>query len=282
MPERIRHHEENGRDALPLGVTVSGERINFSTVVPGGKTCRLLIYPVGEKNPCKTFEMQESLGDVRYIALEDIDSRQYEYNYEIDGEVTPDDYGKAFAGRSVWGKERDVSGHEVRGVLFQEEYDWEGDRRPFLSKDQVIAYSLHVRGFTKDTYSKVSAKGTFEGIVEKIPYLKDLGINQIQCMPIYEFKEIEEHGITGDMERHIICAEKCLCGRKEPGKSVERSCKGVSQRGNRSCAGNAFCGDGQRSYSDRMSALLYDRVSYGRIRIKCLCRYNGKLLQIRF
>lgn len=174
---------------LPLGVTVSEERINFSTAVPNGKECRLLLYPVGEKTPCKSFDMQESLGEVRYIALEDIDAGQYEYNYEIDGEVTPDYYGKAFAGRSVWGKASDISKHEVRGVLCREDYDWEGDKRPSLAKNEVVAYSLHVRGFTKDSYSKVSAKGTFEGIVEKIPYFKDLGVNQIHCMPIYEFEE---------------------------------------------------------------------------------------------
>lgn len=217
---------------LPLGVTVSGERINFSTVVPGGKTCRLLIYPAGEKTPCKIFDMQESLGDVRYIALEDIDSRQYEYNYEIDGEVTPDDYGKAFAGRSVWGKERDVSEHEVRGVLFQEEYDWEGDRRPFLSKDQVIAYSLHVRGFTKDTYSKVSAKGTFEGIVEKLPYLKDLGINQIQCMPIYEFEECGRiRNYWGYGEAYYFAPKSAYAAGKSPVKALKDLVKACHKEG---------------------------------------------------
>ena len=53
----------------------------------------------------------------------------------------------------------------------------------------MTAYSLHVRGFTKHSSSKVRHKGTFLGVVEKIPYLKELGINQIQCMPVYEFEE---------------------------------------------------------------------------------------------
>lgn len=217
---------------LPLGVTVSEERINFSTVVPVGKMCRLLIYPVGEKIPCKSFDIQESLGEVRYIALEDIDGRQYEYNYEIDGEVTLDYYGKLFAGRSGWGNVRDISKHEVRGVICQEEYDWEDDKRPSLAMDEVVAYSLHVRGFTKDTYSKVSAKGSFEGVVEKIPYLKDLGINQIQCMPIYEF---EECGITrnywGYGEAYYFAPKSAYAAGKNAVKSLKDLVKACHKEG---------------------------------------------------
>lgn len=52
-----------------------------------------------------------------------------------------------------------------------------------------MAYGLHVRGFTKHSSSKVVHKGTFQGVVEKLDYLKELGVNQIQCMPVYEFEE---------------------------------------------------------------------------------------------
>ena len=79
--------------------------------------------------------------------------------------------------------------HEVRGKLDIKEYDWEGDAPLQLPYHSIIAYSLHVRGFTKHSSSKVKAKGTFRGVIEKIPYLKELGINQIQCMPVYDFEE---------------------------------------------------------------------------------------------
>ena len=174
---------------LPLGVTMIGNTMNFSVAVPQEKECQLLLYHAGEKKPCMSFGMKKSIGEVRYIALEDIDPSEYEYNYEMDGEIVVDPYVKALAGREKWGQARDVQMHEVRGKLDIKEYDWEGDAPLQLPYHSIIAYSLHVRGFTKHSSSKVKAKGTFRGVIEKIPYLKELGINQIQCMPVYDFEE---------------------------------------------------------------------------------------------
>ena len=174
---------------LPLGVTMIGNTMNFSVAVPQEKECQLLLYHAGEKKPCMSFGMKKSVGEVRYIALEDIDPSEYEYNYEMDGEIVVDPYVKALAGREKWGQARDVQTHEVRGKLDIKEYDWEGDAPLQLPYHSIIAYSLHVRGFTKHSSSKVKAKGTFRGVIEKIPYLKELGINQIQCMPVYDFEE---------------------------------------------------------------------------------------------
>ncbi len=166
-----------------------GNTMNFSVAVPQEKECQLLLYHAGEKKPCMSFGMKKSVGEVRYIALEDIDPSEYEYNYEMDGEIVVDPYVKALAGREKWGQARDVQTHEVRGKLDIKEYDWEGDAPLQLPYHSIIAYSLHVRGFTKHSSSKVKAKGTFRGVIEKIPYLKELGINQIQCMPVYDFEE---------------------------------------------------------------------------------------------
>ena len=166
-----------------------GNTMNFSVAVPQEKECQLLLYHAGEKKPCMSFGMKKSIGEVRYIALEDIDPSEYEYNYEMDGEIVVDPYVKALAGREKWGQARDVQMHEVRGKLDIKEYDWEGDAPLQLPYHSIIAYSLHVRGFTKHSSSKVKAKGTFRGVIEKIPYLTELGINQIQCMPVYDFEE---------------------------------------------------------------------------------------------
>lgn len=173
----------------PLGVTVTKNEVNFSVPVPDGKECSLLLYHPGKTIPFAEYPMTKSVGEVCYMALKDMGKRSYEYNYKIGGDVTPDPYAKALAGRARWGKETDVKEHEVRGVICREEYDWEGDKKPEIPYHKVVAYSLHVRGFTKDPSSKVKKKGYFEGIVEKIPYLKELGVNQIHCMPVYEFEE---------------------------------------------------------------------------------------------
>ena len=76
-----------------------------------------------------------------------------------------------------------------RAVLCTPDFEWEHDRPLDLPDEDVIAYSLHVRGFTKGQSSRVKNKGTFAGIIEKIPYFQELGINQIQCMPVYEFED---------------------------------------------------------------------------------------------
>lgn len=174
---------------LPLGITISKDHVNFSIAVPEGKTCELLLYQPGETRPSLRYEMKDSVGEVHFLALYGLDPGMYEYNYLIGDEVVTDPYARALAGRDVWGKQRDVKKHEVRGILRQEDYDWEGDRPLHLPYHKVVSYSLHVRGFTKHSSSGVKYKGTFAGVIEKLPYLKDLGINQIHCMPVYEFEE---------------------------------------------------------------------------------------------
>ena len=174
---------------LPLGVTILEDEVNFSVAVPEGKECRLLLYRTGESEPCAAYPMDMDVGEVRYLALKGLAPSDYEYNYMIDGEVVADPYAKALAGREVWGRKREMQNHEVRGILYAREYDWEGDRPLRLPYHRVIAYSLHVRGFTKHFSSQVKNKGTFLGVVEKIPYLTELGINQIHLMPVYDFEE---------------------------------------------------------------------------------------------
>lgn len=174
---------------LPLGVSVSEGEVNFSIAVPEGKRCELLLYEAGRNRPIRCFEMNESIGEVRFLKLTGLDPENYEYNYRIEDEIVTDPLARALAGRETWGKERSLAKHEIRGVLGEKEYDWEGDRPLHLPEHLVVSYSLHVRGFTRHSSSLAKYRGTFEGVVEKIPYLVDLGINQIHCMPVYEFEE---------------------------------------------------------------------------------------------
>lgn len=174
---------------LPLGVTTMEDKVNFAVAVPKEKECTLLLYRKGEKTPCITCKMEKGLGIIRSVAFTGFDPDEYEYNYEVDGEVYLDPYSKAFAGREIWLGESDARNHEVRGRFDEVVYDWAGDKPLEIPYHQVIAYALHIRGFTKDASSRVKQKGTFQGVVEKLPYLKELGVNQIQCMPVYEFEE---------------------------------------------------------------------------------------------
>ena len=134
---------------LPLGISITGSSVNFSVAVPEGKQCELLLYKAGSAAPAEQFPMEESVGEVHFLAVEGLDPAEYEYNYRIDGEVVVDPYARGLAGREAWGTERDAQKHEVRGVLRCDGYDWEGDRPLMIPQNQILAYSLHVRGFTK-------------------------------------------------------------------------------------------------------------------------------------
>ncbi len=175
----------------PFGTAVENNKVNFAVQVPAGKSCELLLYKAGEESPEYSFDMpeEEGIGEVRFLAVEDLRASKYEYNFRIADRICVDPYVKELAGREVFGCSRDVQNHQVRGKLISREYDWEGDKRLHIPWHQVIAYTFHVRGFTKHSSSKVPYKGTYRGVIEKLPYLKELGINQIQCMPVYEFDE---------------------------------------------------------------------------------------------
>lgn len=177
---------------LPLGVSRQKEALNFAVEVKEGKQCTLLLYKCGENVPMEKIPMKEEAGTgtVRCVMLSDLPAQVCEYNYEIDGKIVTDPYAKGIAGRERWNDQADFTPHQVRGKLPQkEEYPWEDDCPLRIPEEDVIAYSLHVRGFTRHSSSKVKKKGTFRGVMEKLPYLKELGINQIQCMPVYEFEE---------------------------------------------------------------------------------------------
>lgn len=167
---------------LPLGVSEKDGYINFSVTVASGKRCILKLYKRGEAQPEYEIELSEadSIGDVRFISIQRSMVKGFEYNYEIDKKVYVDPYAKAVV---------EQDGVHTRGRVVTEDYDWEDDKPLQIPEHEVIAYSLHVRGFTKHGSSKVKKKGTLQGVIEKIPYLTELGINQIQCMPVYSFEE---------------------------------------------------------------------------------------------
>lgn len=157
---------------LPLGVTINGNTVNFSVAVSAGQSCQLIVREKGKKTPHMTFNMpkEEGIGEVRFLTLENFDLDKYEYDYKISDELAIDPYVKELTGA----------------------YEWEDDKPLRIPFHDVVAYSLHVKGFTNHPSSKVLKNGTFAGLIEKLPYLRDLGINQIHLMPIYEGKDSEE------------------------------------------------------------------------------------------
>ena len=180
---------------FPQGCTVEGQTANFSVAVPEGQTCELIIYKKGARASAFSQEMPYSdvAGNLHFLSVVLEQPEDYEYCYKIGGKIVPDPYGKAFSGREHWSVSKGKEKRTLRTRIVTDTFDWGKSQFPHLKKEDVIAYSLHVRGFTKHSSSGVAHKGTFDGVTEKLPYFQKLGINQIHLMPVYEFDENQRH-----------------------------------------------------------------------------------------
>ncbi len=207
------------KDGSPdrLGVTRQGRDVNFAVAVPDRKSCSLLLYRKGSKEVEASIPIsaQTRFGDIRAIAIERFPMEKYEYNYRIDGEIVADPYAMSLAGRAAWG-ETPVG--EPHCLCSFERFDWEEDRPLEIPYEKGVLYAAHVRGLTMHSTSRVRHKGTFKGVQEKIPYLRELGINQLKLMPVYEFAEKPlGKRILGFGEYQARAGEKLNCWGYGPG-----------------------------------------------------------------
>ena len=175
------------------GIEQTGDTICFTTAVPEEQECSLILYKKGSREEEIAIPMERSTryGDLRSVEIKKLPIGKYEYNYRIDGRIVTDPYARRISGRETWGQAVEESG-QIRGCIISDQFDWEDDEPLKLPYRDIVAYATHVRGFTRHATSGVRKKGTFAGIQEKIPYLKSLGINQLELMPVYEFAETEE------------------------------------------------------------------------------------------
>ena len=173
----------------PLGASYVGNgQVNFSGVVSTDEQCGVILYDKKHKTEERlSFCCSNKVGNIRCMKVSGIDPLKYDYNFYVGDEVFYDPYARVILGNETWGKIPD----KLRAGIYSDEYDWEGDKSPLTPYHDSIIYLLHVRGFTKHKSSNVSHPGTYEGIIEKIPYLKDLGITAIEMMPVYNFVELE-------------------------------------------------------------------------------------------
>ena len=194
---------------FPFGTTLVPGGVNFSIYSSQATSCTLVIFQKHAKEPLVEipFPKEFRIGNVYCMVVFDLDYENIEYGYRMDGpnnfaegdwfdktKILMDPYAKLVGGRDIWGilpDWEDIYHHRAR-IAF-EDFDWENDTALEIPPEDQIIYEMHVRSFTKDPSSgiKEKLKGTFAGIREKIPYLKELGVNAIELMPIYEFDEFE-------------------------------------------------------------------------------------------
>ena len=192
---------------LPFGATIVGKGVNFSIFSKHAKSCTLVLYHEGHKKPFIEIAIPEEfrIGDVYAIMVFGLNTETTEYGYRFDGPYDPveghrfdpdkvllDPYARSISGRTIWGKRPDLSNpFPHRGRLIREDYEWQGDKPLENRIGDLVIYELHIRSFTSHPSSGVKHRGTFAGLIEKIPYLKDLGVNCVELMPVFEFDEFE-------------------------------------------------------------------------------------------
>ena len=191
-------YEINGATAIPGGV-------NFTVHSNNATAVELLLFHRTESEPYAVLPFPEHyrIGNVYSMIVFGLDIEEFEYAYRVDGpydqkkglifdksQTLLDPYARAVTGQSVWGAVNDCSHYKARVV--KSDFDWGDFKQPLIPMEDLVIYELHVRGFTNDKSSGVNNPGTFDGIREKIPYLKELGINAVELMPIFEFDETKD------------------------------------------------------------------------------------------
>ncbi len=193
-------YEINGATAIPGGV-------NFTVYSHGATAIELLLFRREENEPFVILPFPEHyrIGNVYSMIVFQLNIEEFEYAYRVDGPYEPgkglvfdrnkyllDPYAKAVTGQSQWGESL-PSGQHYRARVVKDDFDWGDMGQPLLPMEDLIIYELHVRGFTKDSSSGVLHPGTFAGLMEKLPYLLELGVNVVELMPIFEFDEMQDY-----------------------------------------------------------------------------------------
>jgi isoamylase len=197
--------QKRGRP-FPLGPTIRPKGINFSLFCRHGRTVSLVVeFPVSSDCEIERHEILLSpnfnkTGDIWHIFLQTnrIDLR---YGYKIDGLSDHLKTGLAYNPDTIlidpfahmltprkWGEKSDYGKSPCCGIVHHD-FNWQDDHPLKIPLGETIIYELHVRGFTKHQSSGASYPGTYRGIIEKIPYLQELGITAVELMPVAEFDE---------------------------------------------------------------------------------------------
>lgn len=198
------------------GACVASNGVSFTINSHGATRCTLLLFKPQAPKPYARIPFPDSyrIGDTYSMLVFDIKPDEFEYAFSFDGPYEPakgllfngenvllDPYSRAVTGQRKWGeKPEDGKDFEYRARVVKSSFDWGNIKQLEQPFEDLVIYETHVRGYTKDKSSGVSAPGTFAGLKDKIPYLKDLGINAVELMPIFEFDEMESARVVDGVQ----------------------------------------------------------------------------------
>ena len=199
---------------LPFGSTIVSGGINFSVFSRYATSCELALFKKHEKEPfiiipfiSKENNYNFVIGNVFTMVVFDLDYEDVEYAYRMDGpsdiqqgfrfdknQYLLDPYAKLISGRNIWKKNPDWDNpYQHRARVVFDDFDWKNDKPLEIPFEDLVIYEMHVRSFTahESSGTSVNKRGSFAAIREKIPYLKELGINCVELLPIHEYDEFE-------------------------------------------------------------------------------------------
>ncbi|HWI41734.1 MAG TPA: alpha-amylase family glycosyl hydrolase, partial [Verrucomicrobiae bacterium] len=221
----------------PLGATPEPGGVNFALYTRHAEEVFLLLYDDPRGEPTDVIRMDHSTRHIRHVFVEGVGAGQL-YAYRVQGAYHPsqglrynghklllDPYAKAITGKVAntdgllypYDREgsadltpdlRDSGPVMPRGIVVDDAFDWQGDAAPQVEFEKMVIYEVHLKGFTAHPSSGVSHPGTYLGFIEKIPYLKELGVNAVEFLPVQEFY-VEDflvtNGLTNYWGYNTIC-----------------------------------------------------------------------------
>ena len=190
----------------PLGVHRVDGGISIVSDIKGKKNSGIILYV--KKNRMKKeykilFTPEYQVNGLYCIFLPDFPYDNFEYQFFADDETVADKNARLVKASSKFG-DATIKHCDVVSLFVSETFDWEDDKMPETPYHDTIIYKIHMRGFTKHASSRVSAKGTFAGLKEKIAYLKELGITAVETMPIYEFDDVIYNPLLSQIEDNLL------------------------------------------------------------------------------
>ena len=198
---KLRKTELEFTHSLPYGALLHEDGVQFAVFSRNASAMRLLLYDdVNDHEPSEIIEFDRDVdrwGDIWSLHVPGLRAGQL-YHFQAEGPFDPergmrfdgtarliDPYAKALAGD--FQESHDGIIRPPKCVVIDDRFDWAGDRHIKHDLAESVIYEMHVRGFTKSETSDVEHPGTYRGVIEKIPYLKSLGVTAVELMPVHEF-----------------------------------------------------------------------------------------------
>lgn len=226
---------------LPYGAVVHAGGVQFVIFSRSATSMRVLLYDrVADREPAEVIQFDrdnDRWGDIWSVFVPGIGPGQL-YHVQANGPFDPDrghrfdgkarlidPYARALAGDFLSAEDGII--RPPKCVVVDDNFDWQGDRHLRRNLSETVIYEMHVRGFTQSDSSGVSLPGTYLGVIEKIPYLKSLGVTAVELMPLHEFPMNGWHGEQRDRHNYwgydpmaFFAPHRGYAASSEPGAQV--------------------------------------------------------------